>query len=305
MVVRLRRIAKAGFVNFTRGGLVSFAAVLVMTITLSVMAGLVFLQAVLYSTLSQIEDKVDVTIYFNLSAPEDKITVLQDSLSKLPEVRDVTYTSAEEALAEFRERHKDDYSTLAALDEIGENPLPASLNVRAKEISQYENIANFLKSDNALSQGSASIIDKVNYHQNKLVIDRLYGIINGAEKLGFLLTLILVVISIIVTFNTIRLTIHIAKEEIGVMQLVGASRARVRGPFMVEGAIYGIISTIVTLGLFIPITVWFGRNMTGFLGMNLYDYYVSNFLQVSLTILLAGIALGMISSFIAVRGYLK
>ena len=305
MVVRLRRIAKAGFVNFTRGGLVSFAAVLVMTITLSVMAGLVFLQAVLYSTLSQIEDKVDVTIYFNLSAPEDKITVLQDSLSKLPEVRDVTYTSAEEALAEFRERHKDDYSTLAALDEIGENPLPASLNVRAKKISQYESIANFLKSDNALSQGSASIIDKVNYHQNKLVIDRLYGIINGAEKLGFLLTLILVVISIIVTFNTIRLTIHIAKEEIGVMQLVGASRARVRGPFMVEGAIYGIISTIVTLGLFIPITVWFGRNMTGFLGMNLYDYYVSNFLQVSLTILLAGIALGMISSFIAVRGYLK
>ena len=305
MVVRLRRIAKAGFVNFTRGGLVSFAAVLVMTITLSVMAGLVFLQAVLYSTLSQIEDKVDVTIYFNLSAPEDKITVLQDSLSKLPEVRDVTYTSAEEALAEFRERHKDDYSTLAALDEIGENPLPASLNVRAKKISQYESIANFLKSDNALSQGSAGVIDKVNYHQNKLVIDRLYGIINGAEKLGFLLTLILVVISIIVTFNTIRLTIHIAKEEIGVMQLVGASRARVRGPFMVEGAIYGIISTIVTLGLFIPITVWFGRNMTGFLGMNLYDYYVSNFLQVSLTILLAGIALGMISSFIAVRGYLK
>lgn len=304
-MVILRRVAKAGFLNFTRGGLVSFAAVLVMTITLSVITAIILLQAVLYFSLDQIKNKVDVTIYFTVGAPESQIMALEESLKKLPEVGEVAYISAEEALQIFRERHKDDYPTIQALDEINENPLGAYLNVRAKEISQYEGIANFLKSDNTLVLGSANIIDKVNYHQNKLVIDKLNGIINGAHKLGFLLTLILVVISIIVTFNTIRLTIFISKAEIGVMQLVGASQMRVQGPFMMEGAIYGTIATVVTLIIFFPVTIYFGSNMSGFLGMNLFDYYSSNFIQISIMVLLSGIVLGMVSSFLAVRKYLN
>ena len=305
MMTELKRIIKAGFINFTRGGLVSFAAVLVVTITLSVITFIVLLQAVLYFSLGQIKDKVDVTIYFTVGAPEAKIILLKDSLLKLPEVKDVTYTSAEEALKLFRERHKNDYPTIAALDEIGTNPLGAYLNVKAKEISQYESIANFMKGDNILVLGSESIIDKVNYHQNKLVIDRLNAIIAGAQKLGFIVTLILVIISIIITFNTIRLTIFISKEEIGVMRLVGASKMRVRGPFMIEGAIYGIIATFATLILFYPATAWLGRNMTGFLGLNIYDYYLENFFQIFAIILLSGILLGVISSFLAVRKYLN
>src|SRR3989344_822276 len=305
MMTELKRIIKAGFINFTRGGLVSFAAVLVVTITLSVITFIVLLQAVLYFSLGQIKDKVDVTIYFTVGAPEAKIILLKDSLLKLPEVKDVTYTSAEEALKLFRERHKNDYSTIAALDEIGTNPLGAYLNVKAKEISQYESIANFMKGDNALVLGAESIIDKINYHQNKLVIDRLNAIIAGAQKLGFLITLLSIVIAIIITFNTIRLTIFVAREEIGVMRLVGASKMRVRGPFMIEGVIYGIIATFATLILFWPATAYFGRNMTDFLGLNLYDYYTSNFLQIFAIILSSGILLGVFSSFLAVRKYLN
>ncbi|MEK7219216.1 MAG: permease-like cell division protein FtsX [Patescibacteria group bacterium] len=304
-ITDLKRIIKAGFINFKRGGLVSFAAVLVVTITLSVITIIILLQAVLYSSLDQIKDKVDVTIYFTVDAPESKVMFLKESLEKLPEVATVSYTSATDALKLFRDRHANDYSTLAALDEIGNNPLGAYLNVKAKEISQYESIANFLKSDNALASGDGDIIDKVNYHQNKLVIDRLNIIIAGAQKLGFLITLLLVIISIIITFNTIRLTIFISKEEIGVMRLVGASKMRVRGPFMIEGAIYGIIATIITLLLFLPITIWFGRNMTDFLGLDIYDYYISNLFQIFAIILLSGIILGAISSFIAIRRYLN
>jgi len=301
----LKRIIKAGFINFIRGGLVSWAAVLVVTITLSVITLIILLQAVLYFSLNVIKDKVDVTIYFNVDASEERIMLLKESLLKLPEVADVSYTSADKALKIFRDRHSNDYPTIAALDEIGNNPLGAYLNVKAKEISQYESIANFMKSDNVLVLGSASIIDKVNYHQNKLVIDRLNTIISGAQKLGFLITLLLIIISIIITFNTIRLTIFIAKEEIGVMRLVGASKMRVRGPFMIEGAIYGIIATIVTLILFLPATVWLGRNMTNFLGLNIYDYYISNFFQIFAILLLSGIILGIISSFLAIRKYLN
>lgn len=301
----LKRITMAGLKNFKRNGLVSWAAVLVVTITLSVITAIILLQAVLHFSLAQIKDKVDVTIYFTTDATEPQILLLKDSLLQLPEVADVTYTSAADALTLFQQRHANDYPTIQALAELGSNPLGAYLNVKTKEISQYETVANFLQSDNALASGPSSIIDKVNYNQNKLVIDRLDAIISGAQKLGFLLTLILIIISIIITFNTIRLTIFISKEEIGVMRLVGASEMGIRGPFMIEGAVYGVVATIITLLLFWPITLWFGHNMTDFLGLNVYDYYLTNFFQILIIVLLSGMLLGVVSSFLAVRKYLN
>lgn len=301
----LKRIIKSGFKNFKRSGLISWVAVLIVTITLSVITLIILSQAVLHSSLNQIKEKVDVTIYFTVGADESKILSLKDSLEKLPEVASVAYISSDEALSLFRERHNDDYPTIAALDEINQNPLGGYLNIKAKEVSQYETIANFLKSDSLSVSGSGSIIDKVNYHQNKLVIDQLNSIISGAQKLGFLVTLLLILISIIITFSTIRLAIFISKEEIGVMRLVGASKMRVRGPFMIEGAIYGVVATIITLVLFWPITFWLGRNMTSFLGLNLYDYYISNLFQIFIIVLLSGVSLGMISSILAVRRYLN
>ena len=286
IATEVKRIIKAGFVNFWRSGVISWAAVLIVTVTLSVITSIILLNAALYSSLSQIKDKVDVTIYFVVDAPEGKIISLKESLEKLPEVDKISYVSADESLRLFRERHKNDYPTIAALDEIGDNPLGGYLNIKAKEVSQYESIANFMKGDNALVLGSASIIDKVNYHQNKIVIDRLNNIMSGARKLGLLITLVLITVSIIITFNTIRLTIFISKEEIGVMRLVGASKMRIRGPFMVEGAVYGIIATILTSIIFWPATVYFGNNMTNFLGLDMYDYYTSNFLQIFIIILL-------------------
>ena len=305
MKIKIKRIIKGGFINFTRGGLISFAAVLVVTITLSVITSIILLQAVLFSSLNTIKDKVDVTVYFNTGVPENKVLSLKESLEKLPEVKEISYTSAEDALKLFRTRHQNDYSTIAALDEIGNNPLGAYLSIKAKEVSQYESIANFLKSDNMPNMDSASIIDKVNYNQNKVVIDRLNNIISGAQKLGFLVTLVLVIISIIITFNTIRLTIFISREEIGVMGLVGASRMHIRGPFMVEGAIYGVLSTFITLILFLPVTVWLGNHMTDFLGIDLYNYYLSNFFHIFAIILFSGIILGVISSVLAIRKYLN
>lgn len=305
MWLNIKRVIKSGFLNFKRGGLVSFASVLVVTVTLAVITTLILLQAVLTFSLNQIKDKVDVTIYFTTGASEDKILTLKSSLEKLPEVREVTYTSAKVALENFRKRHEGDYPTIAALDEIKENPLGAFLNVRAKEVSQYESIANFLKSDNALVIGTSNIIDKVNYYQNKEVIERLNSIIKGSEKLGLIVTLLLIAISIVVTFNTIRLTIFISKDEIGIMRLVGASKMRVTGPFMVEGAIYGIIGAILTLVLFLPATSWVGRNMTGFLGLNVYEYYTSHIFYIFGIILISGILLGVVSSLLAITKYLN
>ena len=300
-----KRIIKAGFLNFRRNGSISWAAVLQVVNTLAIITIIILLQAVLQSALNQIKDKVDVRIYFTPNAPEENIMLLKSSLEQLPEVAGVIYTNAEEALKAFRERHSGDYPTIQALDELSLNPIYANLSVRANEVEQYENVANFMKSDGPRVLGSPSYIDKVNYYQNKLIIDRLNAIISGAQKFGFLLTLYFVISSVIVTFNMIRLTIFISKEEIGVMRLVGASKMHVRGPFMIEGAIYGVIATLITLFLFLPATVWLGSNMTGFLGINMYDYYVANSLQISAILMLSGVVLGIISSFLAVRKYLN
>lgn len=300
-----KSIIKSGFLNFKRSGLVSWASVLIMTITLAVITTLILLQALLNYSLAEIKNKVDVTIYFTVGAPEEKILALKNSLEKLGEVEDVTYTSSDEALDIFRKRHENDYPTIQALDEIRENPLGAYLNVKAKEVSQYESIANFLKSDDTLVLGSLNIIDKVNYYQNKVMIDRLNSVITGAQKLGFLITLLLIVLSIIITFNTIRLAIYISKEEIGIMRLVGASKTRVRGPFMVEGAIYGVVSAVLTTVIFYPVTSWLGNNMTAFLGIDMHDYFVSNLIQIFVILFIFGVLLGVISSFIAIRKYLN
>ncbi len=276
-----------------------------MTITLSVITMLIFSQAILNFSLASLEDKVDVTVFFTLDAEESEILSLRSSIEELPEVANVEYVSADQALANFKERHANDYLTLQALEELDENPLGATLNIKATQTSQYESIAAFLEGDNALGSGQSVIIDKVNYSQNKLVIDRLISITEGAKKLGIALTIVLMAISLIITFNTIRLVIYIAREEISVMRLVGAENHYIRGPFLVEGMLYGIISAIITMIIFYPMTLWVGANMTGFLGINLHTYYIANFFQLLVVTGVFGMFLGVISSYWAVRTYLK
>ncbi len=303
--VDVKRIMRSGLVSFRRNGIVSIASVLITTITLSVIAGLIFLQAILNFSLAAISDKVDVTIYFTSTAQENTILDLKSSLEKLPEVAGVTYVSEEQALAEFKERHQNDYITLQALEEIGDNPLGASLNVKAIETSQYESVVKFLEGDSQAVKVATASIDKINYYQNKAVIDRLGVLANGAERLGYIISFVMVAISIMITFTTIRLAIFIAREEIGIMRLVGAGNRYIRGPFLMEGIIYGVIASIITMILFYPFTYWIGTHLTDFFGMDLFKYYTSNFFQIFAIVLGSGIVIGAISSWIAISRYLR
>lgn len=307
MWISIKRIARSGFFSFWRNGFVSISSVLVMIITLSVITITIFSSAVLNASLQEIKNKVDINVYFVRTAVEEDIFALQKSLEALPEVKTpVEYVSREDALAVFRLKHQDDQFTLQALDELGENPLGASLNIRAKEPSQYEGIAEFLKSKSSLSKDGTSIIDKVNYYQNKTAIDTLTKMIDSANRLGFILTLFLIGVSILITYNTIRLAIFMSKDEISVMRLVGASMMYIRGPFVVSGAIYGVVSGFITLALFFPITLWLGNATEEFfVGLNVFSYYIENFAQIFLIVIFSGAAIGAISSFLAVRKHLK
>lgn len=300
-----KRIFNSGYINFRRNKMISISSVLVVTITLSFVASILFLNAILSFSLSQIKDKVDVTIYFSAKATEDRILSLKSTIENMPEVSDVSYVSAEQALNDFRQRHTNDYMLIQALDELDDNPLTASLNIRAKDSKQYESIVKSMENDSSLMKNNSSIIEKINYNENKIVIDRLNTIIDGAQKLGFLITLILIIISILITFNTIRLTIYMAREEIGVMRLVGAQNRYIRGPFIVEGIIYGVLSSVLTMIIFLGVTLWLSNNMTSFLGIDMYQYYISNIFQIFGIIFGSGLLLGMVSSYLAVKKYLR
>ncbi|MEX0933713.1 MAG: permease-like cell division protein FtsX [Candidatus Paceibacterota bacterium] len=305
LLTNIRRIIRTGFLNFWRNGFVSLASVLILTITLFVIGSLVFFSAIMNASLSQLKDKVDINVYFVTEALEDNIFALQSSLEALPEVKEVSYTSREVALAEFRERHKNDFLTIQALEELDENPLGASLNISAQETSQYESIAHFLDNYSEGREGEVQIVDKINYYQNKVAIDRLAAVIEGSERLGIAIVLVLAVISILITFNTIRLAIYSSREEINVMRLVGADDKYVRGPFIVEGFLYGLVSAIIVSLVFYPLTLWLGGATEQFFGgLNIGKYYQEHFGQVFSILVLSGIVLGVASSFFAVRRYL-
>lgn len=304
-ILDIKRIFRSGSTNFRRNGIVSIASSLVMTITLSVITGLLLLSAVLHASITAIQNKVDVVVYFTTDATEDKVFSVKSALEKLPEVSRINYITAEDALARFREKYKNDYLTIQALDELSKNPLGARLEVKAKEPSQYESIVKLLEGDSALINDVSTSIDKINYYQNKEVIDSLNRIANGARNLGIAITTVLILITIAITFNTVRLTMHFAREEISVMRLVGAENRYIRGPFMVEGIIYGLIGTLITLVLYLPVTFYIGKNMTEFLGVNLWSYYLDNILQIGTITLVSGVLLGAISAGIAIRKYLR
>ncbi len=305
-MVNLKRMFRTGFLSFMRSGIVSLSSVLVMTITLSVLGGVLFFEHVLETTLVNIENKVDVSVYFVPGADEPTILSLQTQVNALPEVASTTYVTEKDALADFRERHANDQTTLQALDELDQNPIGGLLEIKAKDISQYESISKFFEDTSTLGVGTSSIIDHVDYNKNKAEIDTVNSILKKGRSLGFILMLVLIFLSVIITFNTVRLAIYFAREEISVMRLVGASRAHVQGPFIVEGMLYGVVATVLSLLLFLPVTYWFGVHMTDFFqGINLFTYYLTHIYEFIIILLVFGVGVGMLSSFLAARKYLR
>ena len=188
-----------------------------------------------------------------------------------------------------------------ALAELQDNPLSASLNVKAHDAKEYAKIADNLKNEN-LSQWFRN----VTYAQNALVIERLSKIINTADKGGLIIIVFLALIAILVAFNTIRLAIYSNRDEIGIMRLVGASNALIRGPYIVEGIIFGILAAIFSIIIAAPATYFISPYLKVFIPeLNLWSYFTSNIFILLAYQLLFGIALGIISSSIAIRKYLR
>lgn len=303
---KIKRVIKAGSVSFARNGSVSVASTLVMTVTLSVIAALIFVGALLQSTLQGIREKVDINVYLEVTATDTQAEALRAAIEARPEVSSVSYTTMEQALTAFRAKHEGNPLIMDALEEVGGNPLRPSLNILADDPSEYQGIADFIEQQNTSGDNTVGIVNKITYTDNKAAIDTLSRIINSSEKLGIIIAAFFVLISILITFNTVRLAIYTSKDEIAVMRLVGASSRYIKGPFIIIGVIYGFISSLITLILLYPIMYWLGPLTYNLgTGMNVFNYYLGNFMEITVVVIAAGIILGIISSYLAVRKYIK
>ena len=305
MWIAFKRIVRAGFVGFWRNAFVSAAAIFVMTVALFVIGTTLLLDQLLGASLTNIQNKVDINVYFVTTAADEDIAALQTSLEALPEVIEVTYTSRETALEQFRDRHQSDELTIQALEELGDNPLGASLSIRAAQTSQYEGIAQFLNEQQAAENPQNPLIDRVNFIKNKEAIDKLTSIIEAVQRSSLIAMTILVLAAVLITFNTIRLAIYTSREEISVQRLVGASNMFIRGPFMLQGVMYGFVSGMIALLLLYPILLWIGPATESFFQVNLFSYFIGHFIYMFLSIVGSGVVLGLISSVLAVSRYLR
>ena len=211
----IKRVFGSGWTNFKRNSYVSFGTTGVMSLVLLLFAGLMVLQYVSSQIVSSLENKVDVTAYFKQDASENEILQVKDDLESRTDIASVIYVSRAQALEDFKAKHAGDPLIQQSLDELSDNPLEASLNIKARESDQYAGIVTFLEGNKF-----RAIVDKINFYENETVIRRVQGIANGLRNWGLLATLILAAIAVLVTFNTIRLTIYNQRQEIEIMRLL-------------------------------------------------------------------------------------
>lgn len=291
--------------GFWRSAYVSLASIFVITVALFVIGSTMIIDQLLTVSLTQLQAKVDINVYFVTTAEQADIDALKTSLEALPEVAEATYTSREDALAQYRVKYQSDTVAMQALNELNDNPLGATIAIRAKDVSLYQSIATFLDEQKAHESPQSPVIDTINYADKRDSINKLTSIIEAVQRAATITQIVLIVAAVLITFNTIRLAIYTSRDEISVMRLVGASNMFIRGPFMLQGAMYGIISGALALLILYPMLVWLGPHTETFFEFNIFDYFVSNFSHIFGTLVGIGIGLGLVSSVLAVARYLR
>jgi len=303
MSTKNKRIITFAINDFKRNKGIAIAAIFVLSITIMLITGLYFFRGITSNLITQIQDKIDITAYFKESALEEDILNVKDEILKMSsDIKNIEYVSREQALVSFNEKHQGNEVLTTALEEVGDNPFPASLNITTNgDSSQYAIISNILETSDF-----SDLIESVDYTQKKDTIEKVYSITSGVNTIGLILGIILIAIAVLVVFNTIKLVIENSKEEINNMKIVGASNWFIKGPFVIEGAIYGIVSFLICF-LISGIIAYFSSPQLGVVlpGFDMFNYFLSNWWVFVMIQLGFGVGVGVVSSAMVVKKYLE
>lgn len=305
-LITLRRIIKTGGVNFFRNAWLGIAAMAVMIITLTIVLFSVIANATFTHTVAQITDRIDVSVYLKDNLKTEKLDQLINELKNHSNVRSVKYISKEQALENYKKQNADKPELLVAISQT-ENPLPASLQIKPKDPNRINDIKGIIDRKEIKELQS----EETSYSgDKKAAIDNITSATVFFRKAGIVGVLAFAVISMLIIFNTIRMAIFNRRDEITIMRLLGASTNYIRGPFIVETIMYGVVAGVVSIvflnGLFVISSSAFKASSLGLLDIDYANEYFAKHFWLFLTMQIGiGIFIGAASSFIATRRYLK
>ena len=305
-IINFFRILQTGTVNFMRNISISLAAIAVMVVTLSIVLLSLVVSATFSNTVNQITNKIDISVYLKDSVTLPQTDNLLKELKSLPNIKDVQYLSKEEVLRQYEAQNASNQQLSLAINETS-NPLPATIHIKTYDLNKIESVKSFLDKPNISSLQS----NPPSYSGSlKTAINNIAHATDVLRKLGVIAIAVFAFISALIIFNTIRMAIFNRRDEIQIMRLLGASTAFIRGPFIVESSIYGLLSAVFSViiinSIFVTASSTLQASTLGLLDINYAtDYFDQKFwLFLSMQILI-GILIGAFSAVIATRRYLK
>lgn len=301
-LITFYRVVKNGVTNLKRNIWLAGASTLIMTVTLIILSVLSLLFIITSYSVKTIQQRVDISVYFKNDVAESRILDIRDEIRDDAKIKSVDYVSSEQAQSDFRSRHQGDELLIESLNELNENPFPATLQVKAENLEDYPAIAESIQNGE-----HKDLIQEINFEDNRVIIERLNSLLKFIITFGLILMVVFCLIAILVIFNTIALTIYNRREEVEIMRLVGATNWYIRGPFIVEAFMYSIIAAIITSALLLPIYFQMLPKVSNYLtpGANIFDGNISTFLLVIAIQLGIAFILSTISSLLAMRKYLQ
>lgn len=304
MLTTAIRTIKFAWQDFWRNIWLSIITITVITLTFILISLLIVFNGLTSKVINAVNNKVDVGIYLKNTITDEQKDELENYLKNIPEIDRIVFVSKEEALEKFKIKHKDDEILMLSLEELGENPLGPSFIVYSENIKNYpvilEKINEFKNTD--------FIVDRdKNFDNYKLFISRFNSFSSKVEQVGLALSIIFGLITILIVFNTIRVSIYTHQEEIGVMKLVGATNFFIRAPYLIEGVAYSVISAFLTYLVFYPlVNIANPHFLYYFEGtFNLKAYFFGPFIKILAIELACMVGLNLIAASIAIRRYLK
>lgn len=304
--IMFRRIVRTGVLNFVRNAWLGIAAIAVMVITLTIILFSIIANATFSNTVQTITDKIDISVYLKDSVTPKERDTLIEQLKTLDNVKSVSFVTKEEALKKYREQNKDNQELLDAISQT-DNPLSVSLQIKPRDPNKIEDIKAFLEKKEIKNQQS----DETSYSgDRKEAIDKITSATSFFRRAGVAGVIVFAVISMLIIFNTIQMAIFNRRDELTIMRLLGASTNFIRGPFIVESIMYGLVSGILSIAIVRTIfsisAKTFEASSLGLLDINFSNQYFSSHFWAFVGLqLCAGILIGAMSSLIATRRYLK
>ena len=302
MSYSLTRTLRHGIQLASRKGFMTFTSVLVLSIATTVVVASLMVQALFASAVGAVQKRVDMNIFMLPGTTTETVTGLSDALKQLPEVKSIVITSADEALADFKLRHKDDFLTLQALQKLESNPLGAIISIQASDTAAYEVIARYVSPDNtALSSDYLGSIEKINYFENKSIIEKLARLQSGIHSAMVAAIIIAIVLSALMVGSIVRSVAYALKEEIVLLKALGSTSVFLHGQFLVAYAFYAVLATIISLALGYLASVWIDVRLQTFApGVSLTQFFTGNILQIAGVVCMTALLIGWISSIVSI-----